>query len=422
MTKTPACTNRRCSDEGPKAPTQTARRFSPVPASLLTDAQLLSDMQALPGNYSFELPKTIHRLREARSSRVALQMPEGLLLYATTLSDIVVRHTAVKSTVILSDVTYGACCVDDLSAQALTCDFLVHYGHSCLIPISQTRIPTLYVFIHIAFDTSHLVQALLHNFSPDDHIALLATIQFVDSVHDVAQQVKNRFPHMFVPQRRPLSPGELLGCTAPTLPEATDVIVYVGDGRFHLESVMISNPNIRALRYDPYAKRLTEEQYATDEMLHVRKRAISVAAHARTFGIVLGTLGRQGSPNILKRLMKELRQSGKTFVVVLLSEITLGKLRALQAGGISAWVQIACPRLSIDWGEAFSSAPLLTPYECFVALGSVPWRDVYPMDYYAKDGGQWSNYYKEGAQAQRRRGLAGPIGQAKPNRAVLDAG
>ena len=26
------------------------------------------------------------------------------------------------------------------------------------------------------------------------------------------------------------------------------------------------------------------------------------------------------------------------------------------------WVQIACPRLSIDWGEAFSK-PLLTPYE-----------------------------------------------------------
>lgn len=31
------------------------------------------------------------------------------------------------------------------------------------------------------------------------------------------------------------------------------------------------------------------------------------------------------------------------------------------------WVQIACPRLSIDWGEAFGK-PLLTPYEV-----SSPW-------------------------------------------------
>lgn len=35
-------------------------------------------------------------------------------------------------TVILGDVTYGACCVDDFTAVALGCDVLVHYGHSCL--------------------------------------------------------------------------------------------------------------------------------------------------------------------------------------------------------------------------------------------------------------------------------------------------
>lgn len=32
----------------------------------------------------------------------------------------------------MGDVTYGACCVDDFSARALGCDFLLHYGHSCL--------------------------------------------------------------------------------------------------------------------------------------------------------------------------------------------------------------------------------------------------------------------------------------------------
>jgi 2-(3-amino-3-carboxypropyl)histidine synthase len=37
-------------------------------------------------------------------------------------------------TVIMGDVTYGACCVDDYTALALGCDMLVHYGHSCLGP------------------------------------------------------------------------------------------------------------------------------------------------------------------------------------------------------------------------------------------------------------------------------------------------
>jgi len=39
----------------------------------------------------------------------------------------------VEQCFIMGDVTYGACCVDDFSAAALRCDFLLHYGHSCLV-------------------------------------------------------------------------------------------------------------------------------------------------------------------------------------------------------------------------------------------------------------------------------------------------
>ncbi|KAH3894245.1 hypothetical protein DPMN_018402 [Dreissena polymorpha] len=35
-------------------------------------------------------------------------------------------------TLIMGDVTYGACCVDDYSARALGADIMIHYGHSCL--------------------------------------------------------------------------------------------------------------------------------------------------------------------------------------------------------------------------------------------------------------------------------------------------
>ena len=35
-------------------------------------------------------------------------------------------------TVVMGDVTYGACCIDDYTAVALGCDMLIHYGHSCL--------------------------------------------------------------------------------------------------------------------------------------------------------------------------------------------------------------------------------------------------------------------------------------------------
>ena len=38
-------------------------------------------------------------------------------------------------------------------------------------------------------------------------------------------------------------------------------------------------------------------------------------------------------------------------------------------------LQIACPRLSIDWGLSFSS-PILSPYEAAVALQEIPWQVI----------------------------------------------
>ena len=42
--------------------------------------------------------------------------------------------------------------------------------------------------------------------------------------------------------------GEVLGCTAPVIAQSADAIVFVADGRFHLEAIMIANPDIPAFR------------------------------------------------------------------------------------------------------------------------------------------------------------------------------
>jgi diphthamide synthase subunit DPH2 len=91
-----------------------------------------------------------------------------------------------------------------------------------------------------------------------------------------------------------------LGCTAPRLPGDVKAIVYVGDGRFHLESIMIANPSLPAFRYDPYEKKFTREFYRHEEMRGMRQEAITKARNAQKFGLILGTLGRQGSPSVLE--------------------------------------------------------------------------------------------------------------------------
>ncbi|XP_014771185.1 2-(3-amino-3-carboxypropyl)histidine synthase subunit 1 isoform X1 [Octopus bimaculoides] len=363
------------------------RATNKIPDDILNDPQLQSAIDELPKNYNFEIHKSIWRIRSTGAQRVALQFPEGLLIYACVISDIIKQFTDAE-TLIMGDVTYGACCIDDFTAKALGADFMIHYGHSCLVPITVTEdIHMLYVFVDIKIDNTHFVETIKYNLPANSCIALVSTIQFVAALQGVAKELRNTF-NVVIPQVKPLSPGEILGCTSPKLGDDVDTLIYLGDGRFHLESAMIANPHITAYRYDPYSKVFSKEHYDHFKMKEVRQDAIKGASKAQMIGIILGTLGRQGSPKILQTLEESLQNAGKKCFTVLLSEIYPDKLKLFH--NVDAWVQIACPRLSIDWGLAFEK-PVLTPYEMSVALEQISWQDRYPMDFYANDSlGPWT--------------------------------
>ncbi|XP_044735339.1 2-(3-amino-3-carboxypropyl)histidine synthase subunit 1 [Chrysoperla carnea] len=370
-----------------------------IPDELLNDEKLKKAISALPQNYNFEIPKTIWRIRQTGAKRVALQMPEGLLMFSTTIADIIEDFTEAE-TIIMGDVTYGACCVDDYTAKALEVDLLVHYGHSCLIPIDQTAgIKVLYIFVDIKIDPLHFIETIKLNFVTAKRLCLVSTIQFVVTLQSVANELRQLGYDVKVPQIKPLSPGEILGCTAPVV-NCTDILIYLGDGRFHLEAAMIANPKLEAYRYDPYSKVFSREEYDHSSMRKVRSNAIEQAKSAKTFGLILGTLGRQGSSKVMENLAQRLIDLNKKYVTILLSEIFPSKLDLLE--DVDAFIQIACPRLSIDWGLAFKK-PLLTPYEAAVVLGDAEWKanpdDIdgtrYPMDFYANASlGPWTPNHK----------------------------
>ncbi|XP_023342495.1 2-(3-amino-3-carboxypropyl)histidine synthase subunit 1 [Eurytemora carolleeae] len=456
-------------------------------------------MEVLPENYNLEVPKTIWRIRKDGFKKVALQLPEGLTMFATALCDIIESFTDAE-TLIMSDVTYGACCVDDFSARNINYSKL----KNVLVPVDQTStIKMLYIFVDIKMDTLHFTQTVKQNIDKEKSISLVSTIQFVATLQAVAKQLRDDGYTVFVPQVKPLSPGEILGCTSPKM--ETSCLIYLGDGRFHLgeqlslgcdflihyghsclvpvdqtstikmlyifvdikmdtlhftqtvkqnidkeksislvstiQFVATLQAVAKQLRDDgytvfvPQVKPLSpgeilvrkgmiinifseegyDHEYVSEEGCLVRKgmimnmfseegydhelmkrnrlNAINQARNSKTWGIILGTLGRQGNPNILYHLKAKCEKAGKEVVTILLSEIFPQKLSLMPEVG--AWIQIACPRLSIDWGLAFKS-PILSPYEAAVALEEIPWQiEVYPMDFYANESlGPWTPNHK----------------------------
>uniref|UniRef100_A0A667Y6S7 2-(3-amino-3-carboxypropyl)histidine synthase subunit 1 n=1 Tax=Myripristis murdjan TaxID=586833 RepID=A0A667Y6S7_9TELE len=313
-----------------------------IPDEILQDPELQEAIRVLPANYNFEIHKTVWRVREAKAKRVALQLPEGLQMFACVIADIIERFTE-ADTVVMGDVTYGACCVDDFTARALGADFMVHYGHSCLIPIDATAgIKMLYVFVDIQMDNAHFLDTVKFNFPAGHSLALVSTIQFVAALQAVSAALRPEY-EVLVPQCRPLSPGEILGCTSPRLDRHVNAIIYLGDGRFHLESIMIANPDIPAYRYDPYSKVFSREYYDHEAMRASRRKAIEMASSAQRWGLILGTLGRQGSPKVLEHLESRLKSLGRSFTRVLLSEIFPGKLDLMPDVDATAvwWLPVA---------------------------------------------------------------------------------
>ncbi|XP_069040253.1 2-(3-amino-3-carboxypropyl)histidine synthase subunit 1 isoform X4 [Lepisosteus oculatus] len=325
-----------------------------IPDEILKDPELQEAVRALPENYNFEIHKTVWRVKQVKAKRVALQMPEGLQMFACTIADIIERFTGAE-TLVMGDVTYGACCVDDFTARALGADFMVHYGHSCLVPIDSTAgIKMLYVFVDIQIDTPHFLDTVRFNFPRGSSLALVSTIQFVAALQSASSELRPDYD-VVVPQCRPLSPGEILGCTSPRLERPVSAILYLGDGRFHLESIMIANPDTPAYKYDPYSKVFSREHYDHDAMRAVRRQAIEAARRARRWGLILGTLGRQGNPKILEHLESRLQALGLPFVRVLLSEIFPSKLDLLADIDALQWL---CRRWSGSRPILWTSTPI----------------------------------------------------------------
>ena len=81
-------------------------------------------------------------------------------------------------------------------------------------------------------------------------------------------------------------------------------------------SCLLTDTAAAGCRYDPYGRVLSREQYDHNGMREVRRRAIEGAQRAPRWGLILGTLGRQGNPRILGHLQSVLAQRGIQHTVV----------------------------------------------------------------------------------------------------------
>lgn len=71
----------------------------------------------------------------------------------------------------MGDTSYGECCVDEVAAEHVGADSVIHFGHTCLTP--TRRLPVLQVFTVLEVDPSDLVDRIQSELSPEDKEVLV---------------------------------------------------------------------------------------------------------------------------------------------------------------------------------------------------------------------------------------------------------
>jgi 2-(3-amino-3-carboxypropyl)histidine synthase len=322
--------------------------------------------------FDFEEQRIKQEIVRLDAKRVLLQMPQGLKPQATRIAKLVEDYGALP--IISSDPCYGACDIAENEAANLGVDLIVHFGHAR--NTKEEKTPTLYIeaFANIHIETA--VAQALPLLSVFRSIGLATSIQHINGLDAAKNILIEAGKVVFIGDAHQLGyPGQVTGCNYSNVTDINrqvDAFLFIGGGIFHALGVALgtSKPTIIADPYDNRAYSLTNEVQRT---LKQRYAAIQETKNAKSFGILVGL--KPGQKNLDQALkVKSLAEKNGCAAFLLAGrEITPEVL--LEFPSIDAYINTACPRISIDAPGKFQK-PILTVNEFMVACGEVSWTNM----------------------------------------------
>ena len=323
-------------------------------------------------SFNLEEGRLKREIAKRNVKRVLLQLPEGLKPEAEKLAEII--ESVGVTAIISADPCYGACDLALEEARALKADLIVHYGHTPLI--MQNEIPTIYFDAKARAKITPVVRKALSLLKEWDKIGLVTTVQHVHTLERAKKVLLEAGKTVIVGDAgKAVYPGQVLGCefsNAKVIADEVEAFLFIGGGRFHAIGVGLSTskPVIVA---DPYIRRAYSIEDDVKEVLMRRFASVNEAKKAKNFGVIVGLKVGQRKLKKALEIKKKLEDAGKKAFLLALREITPERL--MQFPFFDAYINTACPRLSLDDTPRFLK-PLLTPRELQVLLGEISWEKL----------------------------------------------
>ena len=319
--------------------------------------------------FDFDLERIFRIIKDRNCKKAGLQFPEGLKRQAVAIAREIEEKTG-ANVIISGNPCFGACDIDTMLAGRV--DVLFHFGHARMGEHENV----VFIEVRSNVDIIPAVRAALP-LAETGKIGLITTVQHVHKLEEACQFLRQYGKECIIGKgdSRVVYPGQVLGCNFTAARIESEEILYIGSGVFHPLGIAIATKK-RVIAADPYLNRAFE----VDPEKFLRKRGgyIAKAMDARVFGIIVSTKSGQNRTELAKKLKNLAEHHGKTGLIILMDLVTPEQLLAFKA---DAFVNTACPRITIDDAERFH-APVLTPQEFEMVLGE---RDALEMDEIVED-------------------------------------
>ncbi len=323
-------------------------------------------------SHNLEERRLKEEIKKHQAKRVLLQLPEGLKPEGPRLASIAEEAGAIA--IVSADPCYGACDLATQDADSLDVDLIIHYGHTSMT--KQEPVPTIYIEARAKADVKEAVEKAIPHLKDWKNIGLVTTVQHIHKLDEAKDQLIRAGKTVKVGDARRMKyAGQVIGCdfsNAKSVSKDVEAFLFVGGGRFHSLGVALATgkPTIVA---DPYERRAFPIHDEVKTALKQRWASIYDVKKAERLAILVGLKSGQKRLGEAIKLKEKLQDIGKRATLLAIREITPEAL--MQFPDIDAFINTACPRVSIDDTKSFLK-PVITLKEARVVLDEMTWEEL----------------------------------------------
>lgn len=359
---------------------------------------------------TYEIQRTVAEIHDGRWRRIALQFPDEMLPDAprvykelgqrlregrSTSRELAAAEEKVKDPVegleedvagthiqdvkeeewkifILGDTSYGACCIDEIAAEHVDAEVVVHYGRSCLSP--PARLPVIYVHttrplsIH---DTVRTFKSIYSDLSQG--VILMADLPYQSHLMDLPSALQSEgymniwtttvihnpsspLPNRSVPERVAEDPTALRSYS----------LFHIGNPPQALLLTLSSRVSTIQI-YDPSQNPTIATPASSSLALRRRYALLTSLNTASIFGILINTLSVRNYLHVVQHVQEMIADAGKKSYTFVVGKINAAKIANFAE--VQGWVVVGCWESSLVEGKEFYK-PVVTPFELELALKS----------------------------------------------------